>query len=49
MEYVDNITFLLDVKILLLTVIKVIKHEGIGQGEDRPESLHIERAGKELR
>ncbi len=30
-EYVDNISFLLDMKILFLTVLKVIKREGISQ------------------
>jgi len=48
-EYVNNISFGLDIKILLETVVKVFKREGIGQGEERPISLHIERAGKELR
>ena len=48
-EYVRNISFGLDLKILAETVIKVLKHEGIGQGEERPVSLHIERAGKEMR
>lgn len=42
--YVDNISFWLDVKILFLTVIKVLKREGIGQGSQQPVSLHIERA-----
>jgi len=49
LEYVKNISFPLDVKILFETVIKVFKHEGIGQGEQRPVSLHVERKGKELR
>ena len=48
-QYVNNISFGLDIKILFETVIKVFKREGIGQGEERPVSLHIERAGKELR
>ncbi len=48
-EYVNNISLLLDLKILLETVVKVFKREGIGQGEERPVSLHIERAGKEQR
>ena len=48
-EYVDNISFILDIKILFETLVKVFKREGIGQGEQRPVSLHIERAGKELR
>lgn len=28
-EYIDNITFLLDIKILLMTIVKVFKREGI--------------------
>lgn len=44
LEYVDNLSFLMDVKILFLTVIKVVKREGIGQGEKQPVALHIERA-----
>lgn len=41
--YVDNCSLFLDIKILLGTVIKVFKREGIGQGEEAPESLHVER------
>lgn len=44
LEYVDNISFAMDVKILIKTVISVFKREGIGQGEQQPVSLHIERA-----
>ena len=43
-EYVDNISLWLDIKIIFATVIKVLKREGIGQGEKQPVSLHIERA-----
>ena len=43
-EYVDNVSFALDVKILFKTVMSVLKREGIGQGEQQPVSLHIERA-----
>lgn len=42
--YVENISLWLDIKILFLTVIKVLKREGIGQGSQQPVSLHIERA-----
>lgn len=35
-EYVDNLSFSLDVKILWLTFIKVVKTEGVNQSEDRP-------------
>lgn len=42
-KYVDNITFLNDVKIILKTVRKVFKREDIGQGEQRPVSLSVLR------
>ncbi|NGX84758.1 sugar transferase [Aequorivita sp. KMM 9714] len=35
-EYVDNLSLALDLKILYQTVLKVIKKEGINQQEDRP-------------
>lgn len=34
--YVDHISFALDMKILWLTVLKVIKKEGVNQTDDRP-------------
>lgn len=34
--YVDNISLLLDLKILWLTILKVLKKEGINQSEQRP-------------
>lgn len=34
--YIDNISFLLDIKILWLTFLKVIKREGVNQSEGRP-------------
>lgn len=34
--YVDNISFKLDLKILWLTVIKILKSEGINQSADQP-------------
>ena len=43
-EYVNRITFAGDFRILLRTVKKVFAREGIGQGEQMPVSLHIERA-----
>ncbi len=46
-EYVDNVSFWLDVKIIFKTALSVLKREGIGQGEQQPVSLHIERAEKE--
>ncbi len=42
--YVDNISLWLDIKIIFMTVFKVLKRDGIGQGEQQPVSLHIERA-----
>ena len=44
LQYVANITFTGDISIILKTVKKVLIHEGIGQGEEIPVSLHIERA-----
>ena len=35
-EYVDRLSFSLDVKILYFTILKVIKKEGVNQSEDRP-------------
>lgn len=46
LEYVNNVTFWLDIRILLETVFKVLKREGIGQGEKIPVSLYVERADK---
>lgn len=43
-EYVNNITFANDVRIIFKTIYTVFKRENIGQGEERPTSLHIERA-----
>ncbi len=34
--YVNNVTFLLDIKILWMTVLKVIKKEGVNQSENKP-------------
>lgn len=42
-EYVKNISFFGDLRIIAKTVKKVLTHEGIGQGEERPISLHVER------
>ncbi len=44
LEYVNNISILLDIKIILLTVKKVFIREGIGQGEEHPGSLSKQRA-----
>lgn len=43
-EYVDHITFAMDCKIIYKTIVSVLHREGIGQGEQQPVSLHIERA-----
>jgi len=34
--YVDNLSFILDLKILWMTFIKVIARDGVNQGDDRP-------------
>lgn len=41
--YVENCSFLLDIKTLFQTVVVVFKREGIGQGEERPESFSAYR------
>lgn len=43
LEYVNNITFLMDCRIFVKTITGVLKREGIGQGEESPESFHIYR------
>ncbi len=35
-EYVENVSFLLDLTILWLTFVNVVKREGINQSEARP-------------
>lgn len=45
-EYVQNQSIWLDIKILCLTVYKVIKPEGVGQGVDRPVDFHETRSKK---
>lgn len=42
-EYVDNLSFLEDVKIILKTIAVVFSHRDIGQGEERPESFSVLR------
>lgn len=44
LKYANKITFLGDCKIIIDTVAKVFKHEGITQGSTGPKSLSIERA-----
>jgi len=46
-QYVKNMSFWNDINILFNTFIIVIKKEGIGQAEECPVSLHIERGANE--
>ena len=43
LQYISDISLWEDVKILFLTVVKVFRREGIGQGKAAPVSLSIER------
>lgn len=43
-EYIKNLSFVNDVKIVFLTVKKVFIREGIGQGEQHPGNLYDVRA-----
>jgi lipopolysaccharide/colanic/teichoic acid biosynthesis glycosyltransferase len=44
LEYVENISFLLDCKIILLTIVKVLKKEGITKEIGKPQlDFNIER------
>lgn len=49
LEYVSNISFMGDIKIIFKTIKKVFIREGIGQGEEAPGSLHILRKGQKRR
>ena len=42
-QYVENVTFIKDLKILLKTIRVVLSHSDIGQGEEKPEAFHIVR------
>lgn len=44
LEYVAKVSMVFDLRIIFLTIKKVFIREGIGQAEEAPESLHIERA-----
>ena len=46
LQYTCEQSFYLDLKIIFLTVYKVFKTEGIGQGEERPVSFHETRTKK---
>lgn len=43
LQYVNNISFMNDLLILIKTVLVVFKREGIAQGAERPEAFNIER------
>ena len=43
LQYIRELSFVQDVKILFRTIIKVFNREGIGQGEAAPISLSVER------
>lgn len=45
-EYVNNVSLMKDIKIMVDTVLVILRRDGIGQGEQRPVSLHIEREAK---
>lgn len=49
LEYVENISFAEDVKIVFLTIKKVFVREGIGQGEEHPGSLYDVREKRQNR
>jgi len=40
LDYIENISFKNDIRILFLTVKKVFMREGIGQGEQQPDNLY---------
>lgn len=42
-EYANNVTFLMDVKIIFMTIKAVLTHEGIGDGGKPENSFHIYR------
>ena len=46
LQYIDQIGFKTDLLIVIKTVAKVLRREGIGQGSEIPVSLHIERADR---
>ena len=43
-EYIKNLSFVNDLKIVFMTVKKVFIREGIGQGEEHPGNLYDVRA-----
>ena len=47
LEYVQKVSFRMDLKILFLTIKKVLVREGIGQGEESPGNLYDQREKRE--
>ncbi len=45
-KYVNEMSLFFDIKIIILTIKKVLVREGIGQAEEAPVSLHIERGSR---
>lgn len=43
LQYIRELSFFGDLKILFKTLVKVVKREGIAQGEDAPTSFRVER------
>ncbi len=43
LEYVDNVSFMGDLKIILKTIMVVFKHSDVAQGEQQPEPFHVVR------
>ena len=42
-EYTENVSFLLDLRIIFETITVVFKRDGIGQGEEKPVDFNVER------
>lgn len=43
LQYIEEMSFANDIKIIFMTVVKVIKRDDIGQGETAPVSLSVQR------
>lgn len=43
LEYIEKLSLKNDIKILLMTVKKVLKHDDIGQAEEKPVAFHVLR------
>lgn len=48
-EYVETVSLLLDIQILVRTVLVVLRHDDIAQGVERPEAFHVYRRRQEKR